>query len=141
MTKFFLGGGRTLHFLAAWVLVVNGVISFLAGLFSGRLRRVILHLRKTPGMYSGVQRLAYATLILLVVPLMVLSGLTMSPSVIADYPSLAVLFSGRHSARTVHFILAVSITLFTIGHILLALRSPARLLGMATGRPIVGEIS
>ena len=141
MTKILLGRGRTLHFLAGWVLVINGVVAMVAGLLSGRLRRVMLHSRTQRGGYSGPQRLIYAGLLLVVMPLAVLSGLTLSPSVVADYPSLASLFGGRHSARTVHFILAAVMLSFTIGHILMALRSPARLTAMMTPRPAVREAS
>ena len=110
------------------------------GLGSGRLKRVLLQSRAQGGLYSGLQRFVYAGLLLVVLPLIVLTGLTMSPSVVADHPSLPGLFGGPAAARSVHFTLAVVILLFTAGHILLALRSRQQLASMTTRRLSLGAV-
>lgn len=141
MTKILLGRGRSIHFLAGWVLVINGIITLSTGLLIGRLRRLMLRSRTKRGAYPWIRRLVYAGLLVAVIPLMVLSGLTLSPAVVADYPTLAVLFGGRQSARTIHFILAAVTLSFTIGHVLVVLRSSGRLTGRIMGQPAVGEAS
>lgn len=140
MTKFLLGRGRSIHLLCALLLVGNGMLWLLGGLGSGRLKRVLLQSRTQGGIYSGMQRLAYTGLLLVLLPLVVLSGLTMSPSIVADYPGLPGLFGGPAAARTVHFVLAVVILLFTVGHILLALRSRQHLASMTTRRLSLGAV-
>ena len=45
-------------------------------------------------------------------PLMVVTGLTMSPAVTAAFPFLLRLFGGYQSARTIHFFTFVALVLF-----------------------------
>jgi thiosulfate reductase cytochrome b subunit len=51
----------------------------------------------------------------------ILTGLTMSPAVDAAWPFLVEMFGGRQSARSIHFICAVSIVLFFVVHLLMVL--------------------
>src|ERR1700736_2563939 len=53
------GGGRNLHFLAAWIAVVNGFIYVGWGLLSGHFRHKLLPVRVRLGEYSVPQRIAY----------------------------------------------------------------------------------
>lgn len=150
------GWARSLHFLASWFLVVVGCIYLLTGLLSGHLRRNLLpggaeqeprtlwsdlvgHLRlriaRTTGgpPYGPLQRLAYSLILLVVAPLIVLTGLTMSPTVTASYPALLDLFGGYQSARTIHFFAFVALALFLLVHLLMVILSgPGRQLRAMT---------
>jgi thiosulfate reductase cytochrome b subunit len=107
------GWGRDLHFLAAWIAVINGLIYLGWGLFSRHFR------------YSGykpLQRFAYAGVVFGLLPVTILSGLTLSPAVTAAYPVLFSIFGGRQSARTVHFFAADLLVLFLLIHVILTIR-------------------
>jgi thiosulfate reductase cytochrome b subunit len=131
---------RDWHFLMAWLFVINGAIYLLIGVFSGHFRRDlapganelrprhILHdvwnhvrLRRPRGEaakhYNVLQKLSYLLVIFLLLPVMVLSGLTMSPAATAAAPFLFDLFDGRQSARTIHFIAANLLVLFVLVHV------------------------
>lgn len=134
------GWGRNLHFLAAWILVLSGGTYLLAGLLGGHVRRDLVpdrdqiearHLAREVGdhlalrpargnearRYNALQKLSYLAVIFLLFPLMVLTGLTMSPGVTAAYPELFTLFGGRHSARTIHFVAGSLLALFLVVHV------------------------
>jgi thiosulfate reductase cytochrome b subunit len=131
---------RDWHFLMAWLFVLNGIVYLLFGLFSGHLRRDLapardqlrprhilldiwdhVRLRVPRGeaarRYNMLQKLAYLTVIFLLLPTMILSGLTMSPAVTAALPGLFDLFGGRQSARTIHFVVANLLVLFVLVHV------------------------
>ncbi|WP_375409186.1 cytochrome b/b6 domain-containing protein [uncultured Methylobacterium sp.] len=134
------GWGRNLHFLAGWILVLNGGAYLVLGLVSGHLRRALLpdrdqlaprhlareladHARLRPARgrealrYNALQKLAYLVVIFILFPLMVLTGLTMSPGVTAAFPELFTLFGGRQSARTIHFMAACLLVFFLVVHV------------------------
>jgi len=140
------GWGRSLHFLAAWCLVIPGLIYLLLGIFRGHFRRHILpqtrelapmsvlrdlsdHLRlrirsATGGpQYSLLQKLAYTFVVFVAAPLMVVTGLTMSPAVTASVPFLLQLFGGYQSARTIHFFSFVALVLFVVVHVAMVVKS------------------
>ncbi|MEH3116248.1 MAG: cytochrome b/b6 domain-containing protein [Methylorubrum populi] len=152
------GWGRSLHFLAAWIFVLNGALYGLAALASGHLLRrlapdrdqlrprriagdIRAHLRLTgsggagAGRYNVLQKLAYLAVLLVLGPVTLLSGLTMSPGVTAACPELFTLFGGRQSARTVHFLSAALFVGFLLVHIWQVLANgPFDLMrGMITG--------
>lgn len=135
-----LGAGRNWHFLFAWLLVINGLAYLIYGFWRGHVRRDLLpdrdqlklrHLwqevldharfRFAKGdearRYNALQKITYLFLVLGVLPLMVLTGLTMSPALDAAFPFLPDLFGGRPSARTLHFITAFSLVLFVVVHV------------------------
>jgi len=134
--------GRSLHFLAAWFLVLSGLIYLVVGVASGHLwrdllprwreltprllwRDVVTHLRlPLPPAAGGppyglLQKLSYAFVILIALPLMLLSGLAMAPAVTAAYPGLLDLFGGSQSARTIHFFAFAALVLFLIVHVVM----------------------
>jgi thiosulfate reductase cytochrome b subunit len=133
------GWGRSLHFLAAWFLVATGLIYVLAGLFGGHIRQNLLPKVKdlSPGSlvqdardhlhpgrdvgggppYGAVQKVAYAGVVFVALPLMLLTGLTMSPAVTASLPILLDLFGGYQSARTIHFFGFSALFLFLVIHV------------------------
>ena len=61
--------------------------------------------------------MSYLAVILVLLPVMVLTGLTMSPGMDAIFPWLVDLFGGRQSARTIHFIVANALVLFALIHL------------------------
>ncbi|HXP84828.1 MAG TPA: cytochrome b/b6 domain-containing protein [Bryobacteraceae bacterium] len=103
------GWGRNLHFLAAWITVFNGLVYVGRGLLAR-------HFLGWHG-YSRLQKLAYLGVVFVLLPVMTLSGLTMSPGVTAAHPELFDLFGGRQSARTIHFLLGNLLVVFLIGHV------------------------
>ena len=136
--------GRRWHFFFAWLFVINLLVYYVGGLASGHLRRDLLptgaqlqpkaiwqdivnHLRlKFPHgeearHYNMLQKFAYLGVICVLLPTMVLTGLTMSPGMDAILPWLVTLFGGRQSARTIHFIAANLIVLFIFVHVAMVL--------------------
>ena len=153
------GWARSLHFLAAWGFVIPGVLYLLNGLAGGHFRSRVLprrselavrplwadlreHLRlRVPTaaggpQYGVLQKMAYSLVIFVAAPLMVLTGLTMAPAVTAAVPVLLRAFGGYQSARTIHFFTFVVLGLFTLGHVVMVVRSGFRrqMRGMTLGR-------
>jgi len=135
-----LATGRRWHFFLAWLFVANGLIYFLFGALNGHFRRdlaptgeevrlrnifasIIDHIRlkhpvgEAAKRYNVLQKLTYLAVVFVILPVMVLTGLTMSPGVDAVFPWLLNLFGGRQSARSLHFITANLIVLFVIVHV------------------------
>ncbi|QQR39829.1 cytochrome b/b6 domain-containing protein [Devosia rhizoryzae] len=132
-----LATGRVLHFFFGWVFVAALFIWFLASFINGHLRRDIIpsggdvtgigrdvvdharfrfHHRRA---YSPLQKLSYFTVFFILFPLIVLTGLTMSPGMDASWPWLLDVFGGRQTARTIHFGVMVLLVLFFIVHVLM----------------------
>jgi thiosulfate reductase cytochrome b subunit len=88
-----------------------------------------------------LQKLSYLGVAVALLPLMVLTGLTMSPGMNAVAPFLLDLFGGRQSARTVHFITASLAVLFVLVHLAMVLLSGVwnNLRSMITGRYAIEE--
>lgn len=141
-----LATGRRWHFFFAWFFVINGLIYLLYGLIAGHVRRDLVpsreqlaprhlaheiaehaRLRFPKGEaarhYNSLQKLAYVGVIFVVLPLIVLTGLTMSPGFNAIFPWLLDVFGGRQSARTIHFICASLLVAFAVVHIVMVLVS------------------
>lgn len=133
--------GRNIHFLFAWIFVVNGLFYVVSGLLNGHFRRKVLptreqlrlqhvlseistHVRfRRPRLedlatYNVLQKMIYIVVIFVIGPVLLLSGMTMSPGFVAALPELTDLFGGRQSARSVHFICANILTLFLIVHLI-----------------------
>jgi len=108
------GWGRDLHFLGAWITVINGFIYLVWGLFSRHLRYAG---------YNLLQRLAYTGVVFGLFPVMIVTGVTMSPAVTAAYPVLFTIFGGRQSARTIHFFAADLLVLFLLVHVVMTIRA------------------
>ncbi len=153
---------RDWHFAMAWLFVINGAIYLLVGLFRGHFRRDLIpkadqlrprhilsnvwdHIRLRPPRgeaarrYNVLQKFAYIAVIFVLLPLMLLTGLTMSPAVTAAAPFLFDLFGGRQSARTIHFIVANLLVLFVLIHVIeVLLAGPLNLMrSMITGRYVI----
>ncbi len=139
-----LGTGRRWHFLFAWAFVINGLIYLAYGIGSGQLRRRIVpegdqvrtigasikeHFRlhfpegDEARRYNVLQKLTYLVVVLVLLPLMLLTGISMSPGMNAAFPWLLDLFGGRQSARSIHFIVVNLLVLFVIVHVVLVIVS------------------
>lgn len=134
------GWGRYLHFQSAWVCVLTGVVYVTSGAFTGHFRknmvpekkdlfwtsvwRVIsshMHLKR-PGdrethSYNVLQRLSYLAIVFLVTPLMIWTGLAMSPAIVSVFPFFVTLLGGQETARTIHLLAAIALVLFLFVHV------------------------
>jgi|SRR5581483_11353448 len=111
------GWGRDLHFLAAWITTLTGLVYLAWGLFARHFRYRA---------YNPLQRIAYRGVVFGLLPVAILTGLTLSPAVTAAYPVLFSLFGGRQSARTIHFFTAGLLAIFFLGHVVLTVRQGVR---------------
>ncbi|MEO7635768.1 MAG: cytochrome b/b6 domain-containing protein [Sphingomicrobium sp.] len=71
--------------------------------------------------YNIIQKLSYGGVIFVVLPLLILTGLTMSPAMNAAWPWLLDLFGGRQSARSIHFLCAAAMVAFIVVHLVMVL--------------------
>jgi thiosulfate reductase cytochrome b subunit len=141
-----LADGRRWHFFFAWLFVINGLVYLALGLINGHFRRdlvpkgwqlkpahlwheIVIHAQlKFPKgeearSYNILQKGAYLAVIFVLLPLMVATGLTMSPGFDSGAPWLLDLFGGRQSARSIHFISASLIVAFVIVHLVMVVAS------------------
>jgi len=153
------GWSRYLHFEAAWVLVITGVIYFTAGLITRHFRKNLFpapadrklaafrevfrrYLRRAPPdsaeshAYNLVQRTAYLVVIFILFPLVIWTGLALSPAFDSAVPAAVNLLGGRQSARTMHFLVSGFLLFFLIVHVtMIALAGFwSRMRAMVTGR-------
>jgi len=143
-TTYSLADGRRWHLLFAWVLAISLTFYMLWSLFGGHLKRD-LHVRRAEwaprhiwhdvkdharlrfpkgeaaARYHILQKLSYIGVIFVLLPLMIATGLTMSPGMNASAPWLLDLFGGRQSARSIHFIVAWLLVAFFLVHIAMVL--------------------
>src|SRR5579859_1718549 len=154
-----LADSRHWHFFFAWLFVINGLTYWLAGLIGGHIRKDLLPTRhdvaprnvwheivthaklKFPKgeearHYNVLQKGAYLAVVLILLPLMVLTGLCMSPGFDAFAPGLVDFFGGRQSARTIHFLTAFSLVGFVLLHLFMVVASGTwnNIRSMITGR-------
>lgn len=85
--------------------------------------------------YNLLQKLTYLAVVFVLFPLIILSGLAMSPAITSAVPELVEGFGGQQSARTVHFFLASLLALFVVAHVAMVCRAgfTRRIRGMITG--------
>ena len=86
-----------------------------------------------------MQKLSYLFIALILLPLMLVTGLAMSPGMDAALPLLLDVLGGRQTARTIHFISASFIVIFVVVHLLMVLISGVwnNLRSMVTGRYVI----
>ena len=134
-----LATGRVIHFFFAWVLVAALATWLVAGLINGHIVRdlilkprdiralpkdIIDHIRfrfHHGRTYNPLQKVAYGGVFFILFPLIILTGLTMSPGMDAAWPWLLDVFGGRQTARTIHFVVMVLLVLFFVVHILMVI--------------------
>ena len=110
------GWGRYLHFLSAWIAVLTGAVYVLGGTRAHHFRRDLFRPAQ-PAKYNVVQRITYGAVVFVLFPLMIWTGLAMSPGVTSVLPRLVTSMGGQQSARTIHFIVASLLVLFVVGHV------------------------
>ena len=117
------GWGRSLHFLSAWVCVLNGSLYVISGFLMQHFRWAT-----RPGgtksaseeealRYNVPQRLIYSAVVGILFPLMIWTGLAMSPAITSVFPALVTSLGGQQSARTIHFFVTAFLILFLVVHI------------------------
>ncbi|GAA0726252.1 cytochrome b/b6 domain-containing protein [Sphingomonas japonica] len=79
------------------------------------------HDPKRPADYNTLQKLSYVAVLFVLLPLIIATGLTMSPGINAAAPWLLDLFGGRQSARSIHFIVTMLLIGFIIVHLALVI--------------------
>lgn len=134
-----LAMGRQWHLFFAWLFMINGLIFTVYAFSSRHITRDLaptgkdwrgigksirdhLVFRHPTGeaakQYNVLQKLAYASIVFILAPLIMLTGLAMSPTIDAAFPWLLTIFGGRQAARTIHFITCFSFVGFIMVHIL-----------------------
>jgi len=141
------GWGRNLHFLGAWVCVVNGIVYMISGMVSRHFKDALLSesgrsVGNSLPPYSAPQRWSYVCVIFVLFPLMIATGLAMSPAVSSVFPIFVQLFGGQQSSRTMHFFAAVTLVLFLVVHVVMVYRNGfrMRMRAMIFGNSVAKEI-
>jgi thiosulfate reductase cytochrome b subunit len=154
------GWSRYLHFEAAWVLVLTALVYGIWGFATGHFRknlwpvrgernlgaiwaRMARYLRRAgpdageASAYNVLQRAAYLAVIFVLTPLVICTGLALSPSFNAAFPFFVDALGGRQSARTLHFFVSWALLFFLVVHVTMVAVSGfrARMRAMITGRP------
>jgi thiosulfate reductase cytochrome b subunit len=153
------GWSRYLHFQSAWILVFTGLLYAIWGLFAGHFRKKLLpekadrswrafwasvfqHIRfRRPGeeeawSYNLLQRLSYLFVIFVLFPLVIWTGLAMSPAFVSAFPVSVNVLGGQQSARTLHFFVTIALVLFLFVHVVMIIVAGfwGRVRAMITGR-------
>jgi thiosulfate reductase cytochrome b subunit len=153
------GWSRYLHFQSAWLAVLTGFVYVAAGFVSGHFRKHLLpraedvswqalsrtiasHLRferptsAEAWSYNLLQRLTYLFVIFVLFPLIIWTGLAMSPAFTSAVPASVTLLGGRQSARTIHFFVAAALLSFLLVHVAMVCLAGfrGRMRAMITGR-------
>jgi thiosulfate reductase cytochrome b subunit len=153
------GWSRYLHFQAAWLLVLSGIVYLGYLVFTGHLRRNLFPTYEQRSLqayttrlsqyvrsikpaqdelhtYNVLQRTSYLGVIFILFPLIIWTGLAMSPAVTTAFPLVSSLLGGRQSARTIHLFVTVALVLFLIVHVVMVALSGfrARMRAMITGK-------
>jgi thiosulfate reductase cytochrome b subunit len=130
------GWSRYLHFQAAWGAVLTGLLYVTYGLLSGHFRRNLLPASAGAAVYNTKQRVTYLTVIFILFPLVIWTGLAMSPAIASVFPAMVSVLGGQQSARTIHFFVSVLLLLFFVVHVVMVSISGfrKRMRAMITGR-------
>ncbi len=136
-----LADARQWHFAFAWVLLISATLFMLYNIVSGHLWRDLALKREERSFshlwhdikeharlrfptgeaaraYNPLQKIAYLGVLFVLIPVVILTGCTMSPTLNAAFPWLAEVFGGRPSARSIHFLCATGFALFITVHLL-----------------------
>jgi thiosulfate reductase cytochrome b subunit len=153
------GWSRYLHFQSAWALVLTGLLYVIAGLSTAHFRKNLLPVKGSLSAralaaavkgrrdesdawsYNPLQRLTYIFVIFVLFPLVIWTGLAMSPAFVSAIPSTVTLLGGQQSARTLHFFVSVFLLLFLVVHVVMVCRAGFwnRVRAMITGRAVVNQ--
>ena len=158
------GWSRYLHFQAAWLVILTGLLYVIAILLNGHLQRdllpgksdlswrafstaIAIHLRfNRPSAaeawsYNLLQRLSYLFVIFVLFPLVIWTGLAMSPAFVSAVPASVNVLGGQQSARTLHFFVSLALVLFLLVHVGMVWFAgfKSRMRAMISGRMITGS--
>ena len=153
------GWSRYLHFQTAWIAVLTGLLYIIASGLNGHFRSNLLpdsatfswralattiasHLRfarpseAEARSYNVLQRLSYLGVIFVLFPLVIWTGLAMSPAFVSAVPATVNLLGGTQSARTIHFFVTLALVLFLLVHVVMVWHAgfSRRMRAMVTGR-------
>jgi thiosulfate reductase cytochrome b subunit len=153
------GWSRYLHFQAAWIVVLTGLLYAIFGLLTGHFRKnlapakddrslgafssaIAKHLRfERPSRaeawsYNLLQRITYLLVIFVLFPLVIWTGLAMSPAFVSAVPATVTILGGQQSARTIHFFVSLALLLFLLVHVVMICVAGfgSRMRAMITGR-------
>ena len=117
------GWGRSLHFLSAWTMVLTGAVYVVGGMRRAHFRWPF---------YTPFQRGTYTVVVFVLLPLMIWTGLAMSPAIVSVVPVIVSVLGGHQSARTIHFVVASALVAFVVGHVAMVV--------VAGFRPYVGAM-
>jgi thiosulfate reductase cytochrome b subunit len=156
------GWSRYLHFQAAWAAVLTGLVYAISSLWTGHFQRNLFpapadrtwrafwavianYLRRAPPdnaathSYNVLQRTAYLAVIFVLFPLVIWTGLALSPAFDSAFPAAVDLLGGRQSARTLHFLVSGLLLLFLVVHVAMIILAGfwSRMRAMITGRVVV----
>jgi len=152
------GWSRALHFQSAWALVIVGTVYLIVGLWTGHFRRNLVpaqgsrnlrahlsrigqYLRRAPNepgevhSYNVLQRTTYLSVIFILFPMIIWTGLALSNAFDAAFPFAVNMLGGRQSARTLHFFITGALVLFLVVHVIMVAVSGfrSRMRAMITG--------
>lgn len=153
------GWSRSLHFQSAWALVLTALVYGVFGLWTGHFRKNLLpargerswraywqriaqYLRLAPPRaveitsYNVLQKTSYLGVVFVLFPLVIWTGLALSPGFNAAFPWFVDVLGGRQSARTLHFFVTIALVVFFAVHVLMVAVSGfrSRMRAMITGR-------
>jgi thiosulfate reductase cytochrome b subunit len=153
------GWSRYLHFQSAWIVVLTGLLYVLYAFFTGHLSKNLLpaksdrslravwtaiaknlRIRRPPAAeacsYNLLQRIAYLFVIFVLFPLVIWTGLAMSPAFVSAFPVAVNSLGGQQSARTLHFFVSLALVLFLLVHVAMVFLAGfwSRTRAMITGR-------
>jgi thiosulfate reductase cytochrome b subunit len=130
-----LADGRRWHFFFAWIALACWLVWLVSSAVKGNLRELVLRpsdlpklwpmqayylrLRTSPppyGVYNPLQKAAYTTVMFVLAPLIVLTGIALSPGVDAIAHPLTWVFGGRQFARLWHFAAMLGLIAFFAVH-------------------------
>lgn len=124
-----LADGRRWHLLFAWVLVVCALLFARAAFklwptkadfqaLPKTLREHLLPWKVHPGAtLNPLQKLTYFGVVFVVTPIVILSGMALSPTIDSWFHWLPAVFGGRQFARIWHFAGMWALILFFVGHV------------------------
>lgn len=141
-SSYSLAAARRWHLSFAWILAIASLLNLSIGVLNRHLARdlvptlrelsprliwrdIVEHakLRFPTGeaakRYGVLQKLSYGAVVFILIPTVILTGMTMSPAFDANFPLLLDIFGGRQSARSIHFLCALGLLGFTIVHLVM----------------------
>ena len=153
------GWGRNLHFVSAWLCVLNGSLYVVSGILTQHFRKNLLPAKadlswdsisqaisnrlrfkfsgvETSLAYNLLQRLTYLAVIFVLFPLIIWTGFAMSPAIVSVFPIFVTVLGGQQTARTLHFFASDLLVLFVVVHLAMVCLSgfKSRVGAMITGR-------